>query len=136
MTPRLRLTLLAIAALCLLPAVWRIASAIPAFGAPTEQYGPAINRLGPPLRHVSNMVSAVNFDFRGIDTLGEEFMLLAAVTGAVVLLRGARGEDLSARARRLKGRAVVGRPSRRSSYAACLVRCCCCSAFTWRCTRW
>ena len=45
---------------------------------------------------VSNMVSAVNFDFRGLDTLGEEIMLVAAVTGTVLLLRGIRGEDLSA----------------------------------------
>lgn len=109
MTLRLRLTVLAFAALCLLPPVWRVAEALPPFGAPTEQYGPAVNRLGPPLRHVSNMVSAVNFDFRGIDTLGEEFMLVAAVTGAVVLLRGARGEDRSAKAGRVEGRAVVAR---------------------------
>jgi multicomponent Na+:H+ antiporter subunit B len=109
MTPRLRLTVLAFAALCLVPAVWRVAAALPPFGAPTEQYGPAVNRLGPPLRHVSNMVSAVNFDFRGIDTLGEEFMLVTAVTGAVVLLRGARGEDLSAKAGRVEGRAVIAR---------------------------
>jgi multicomponent Na+:H+ antiporter subunit B len=70
---------------------------MPAFGDPTGAYGPAVNRLGPPLRHVSNMVSAVNFDFRGLDTLGEELMLVAAVTGTVLLLRGIRGEDLSAR---------------------------------------
>jgi multicomponent Na+:H+ antiporter subunit B len=109
MTPRLRLGLLALAGICLLPAIWHIAAALPPFGWPVEQYGPAINRLGPPLRHVSNMVSAVNFDFRGFDTLGEEFMLVCAVTGAVMLLRGARGEDLSARAGRVEGRAVVGR---------------------------
>ena len=91
MTPRWRSALLGLAEICLAPAVWRVAAALPAFGEPTEQYGPAVNRLGPPLRHVSNMVSAVNFDIRGIDTLGEKFMLLCAVTGAVVLLRGARG---------------------------------------------
>jgi multicomponent Na+:H+ antiporter subunit B len=109
MTRRLRLVLLALAGLCLLPAIWRIAAALPPFGEPTAQYGSAINRLGPPLRHISNMVSAVNFDFRGFDTLGEEFMLVCAVTGAVMLLRGARGEDRSARAGRVEGRAVVGR---------------------------
>lgn len=109
MTPRWRVVLLGIAVLCLLPPVWRIAAALPAFGVPTAQYGPAVNRLGPQLRHISNMVSAVNFDFRGFDTLGEEFMLVCAVTGAVMLLRGARGEDLSARAGRVEGRAVVGR---------------------------
>jgi multicomponent Na+:H+ antiporter subunit B len=94
---RLRLALAALGGVALLPPVWKIASAMPAFGEPTGAYGPAVNRLGPPLRHVSNMVSAVNFDFRGLDTLGEELMLVAAVTGAVLLLRGIRGEDLSAR---------------------------------------
>jgi multicomponent Na+:H+ antiporter subunit B len=54
------------------------------------------------------MVSAVNFDFRGLDTLGEELMLVAAVTGAVMLLRGIRGEDLSARPA-TAGRLPVGR---------------------------
>lgn len=38
------------------------------------------------------MVTAVNFDLRGFDTLGEEVMLLAAVVGTTVILRGARGE--------------------------------------------
>lgn len=109
MTPRLRRGLLALAALCLLPAVWRVAAALPPFGDPTAQYGLAVNRLGPPLRHVSNMVSAVNFDFRGFDTLGEEFMLLCAVTGAAMLLRGARGEDRSAKAGQVEGRAVLPR---------------------------
>ncbi|HEY3912046.1 MAG TPA: MnhB domain-containing protein [Stellaceae bacterium] len=109
MTPRLRIGLLGLAGLCLLPAIWKVAAALPPFGEPTAQYGPAVNRLGPELRHVSNMVSAVNFDFRGFDTLGEEFMLVCAVTGAAMLLRGARGEDLSARAGRVEGRAVIGR---------------------------
>jgi len=109
MNRRWRIALLGLAGICLTPAIWRVATALPRFGEPSEQYGPAVNRLGPALRHVSNMVSAVNFDFRGIDTLGEEFMLLGAITGAVVLLRGARGEDLTAKAARLPGRQVIGR---------------------------
>lgn len=42
--------------------------------------------------------------YRGFDTLGEEFMLLCAVTGAVLLLRGASGEDLSAEPGDVEGR--------------------------------
>ena len=34
------------------------------------------------------MVAAVVFDYRGLDTLGEEFILFAAVSGVVMLLRG------------------------------------------------
>ena len=104
MSPRLRLILLGLAGACLLAPVWRIAVALPAFGSPTSPYGPVVNALGPPLRHVSNMVSAVNFDFRGFDTLGEEFMFLCAVTGTVLLLRGTRGEDRTAKAGRFPSR--------------------------------
>lgn len=40
----------------------------------------------------ANVVSSVNFDLRGLDTLGEETILLASVLGAAVLLRPAREE--------------------------------------------
>jgi multicomponent Na+:H+ antiporter subunit B len=109
MSPRLRLALFAIACACLLPAVVSIAMHMPTFGDHPMPYGEAINTLAPAERHVTNMVSAVNFDYRGVDTLGEEFMLLCAVTGTVVLLRGSRGERLSARPGRLPDRAILPR---------------------------
>jgi multicomponent Na+:H+ antiporter subunit B len=34
-----------------------------------------------------NSVTAIVFDFRGYDTLGESFVLFTAVTGAAVILR-------------------------------------------------
>lgn len=37
--------------------------------------------------HTANVVSSVNFDQRGFDSLGEETILLASVVGAAVLLR-------------------------------------------------
>jgi multicomponent Na+:H+ antiporter subunit B len=115
-TPRLRTIVFALAALCLAPAVFRVASAMPTFGAHPLPYGDAINAAAPFQRHVSNMVSAVNFDYRGFDTLGEEFMLLCAVTGTTILLRGNRGEGLGIRAGR-----VEGRPVRPTSEAITLV---------------
>jgi multicomponent Na+:H+ antiporter subunit B len=115
-SPRLRLILFAIACLCLLPAAFHIARSMPAFGAHPLPYGDAINAAAPVQRHVSNMVSAVNFDYRGFDTLGEEFMLLCAVTGTTILLRGNRGEALSAQPGR-----VAGRPVRPRSEAITLV---------------
>ncbi len=39
------------------------------------------------------MVSSINFDQRGLDTLGEESILLASVLGAVTLLRPAEDEQ-------------------------------------------
>ena len=37
-----------------------------------------------------NNVTAIVFDFRGYDTLGESFILLIAITGATVILRRGR----------------------------------------------
>ncbi|KAB1072733.1 MnhB domain-containing protein [Methylobacterium planeticum] len=109
MSPRLRLCVLALAALVLLPCAASAIGALPEFGGRIAAYGAAINAIAPAERHVANMVSAINFDIRGLDTIGEEFMLLAAVTGTVVLLRGSRGEGTTDRAVRLPGRAAPRR---------------------------
>ena len=106
MTPRIRVMLLFASGIILLPAMLIVAIRIPTFGAHPQPYGDAINQDAPVQRHVSNMVSAVNFDYRGFDTVGEEFMLVTAVTGAVMLLRGARGESFSARPQEVPGRPV------------------------------
>lgn len=39
--------------------------------------------------HALNAVTAIVFDFRGYDTLGESFVLVTAVTGVAVILRSA-----------------------------------------------
>ncbi len=67
-------------------------SGLPAFGAYRGPYGDLINAGGVPERHVTDMATAVNFDYRGFDTLGEEYILFAAVTGLALLLRAGRGE--------------------------------------------
>jgi multicomponent Na+:H+ antiporter subunit B len=43
--------------------------------------------------HTANVVSAVNFDQRAIDTFGEESILIASVVGAAALLRPASDES-------------------------------------------
>lgn len=106
---RARLVLFALACLCVLPGLMRVAWHMPAFGAHPLPYGDAINALAFLQRHVTNMVSAVNFDYRDFDTLGEEFMLLCAVTGVTVLLRGNRGEQRSARPGIVQGRPILPR---------------------------
>ena len=40
----------------------------------------------------TGVVSAINFDYRGFDTVGEEFILFAAAAGVSVVLRRLRGE--------------------------------------------
>jgi multicomponent Na+:H+ antiporter subunit B len=44
-------------------------------------------------RHVTNAVSGITFDLRGIDTLGEEMILFVAAIGASVLLRAQRADE-------------------------------------------
>ena len=110
MSPRLRAALLVLVTLGVLaPAVVRVALHMPRFGAHPLPYGEAINRNAVRERHVTNMVTAVNFDYRALDTLGEEFMLYGAVIGAVMLLRGGRGEAPAARPGLVPGRPIPAR---------------------------
>jgi multicomponent Na+:H+ antiporter subunit B len=62
-------------------------SRMPQVGDFSGSFGNMVNQITIPVRHVTDFVSAVNFDYRAIDTLGEEFILFASVVGAVVLLR-------------------------------------------------
>jgi multicomponent Na+:H+ antiporter subunit B len=60
---------------------------IPDFGDYHGPYGFVLDRLATPLRHMDNVVNATTYDIRGFETLGEEFILFAAVIGVVLLLR-------------------------------------------------
>jgi multicomponent Na+:H+ antiporter subunit B len=62
------------------------------FGHYRGPYGLVIARVVVPQRHATSLVTAIVFDYRGVDTLGEEFILLAASAGCVALLRLRRGE--------------------------------------------
>jgi len=63
-----------------------------AFGHGTTRYGEMVARATVPQRAATNAVAAVTFDFRGVDTLGEEFILFIAVIGVSILLRSLRSE--------------------------------------------
>ena len=67
-------------------------SGLPDFGHYHGVYGTALNHLGVPQRHATDIVTAINFDYRAFDTLGEEFILFAAVLGVAIVLRERRGE--------------------------------------------
>jgi multicomponent Na+:H+ antiporter subunit B len=62
-------------------------SGLPPFGHFHGFYGQLLNAIVVPQRHTTNVVTAVVFDYRGFDTMGEEFILFAAVVGVVILLR-------------------------------------------------
>jgi multicomponent Na+:H+ antiporter subunit B len=93
--------------------VWSL-TGLPAFGDFNGEYGRILNSVAGTERHVTNVVSSIVFDYRGFDTLGEEFILFAAVMGVVLLLREARDErerprdEVRSDAVRAVGLALVG----------------------------
>lgn len=91
---------------------WGLAG-VPDFGGFHGRYGTIINHRATPDRHTTNAVTTVVFDYRGVDTLGEEFILFGAVVGVVLLLRkGDEGEPPTAPVRseqvRLIGSLMIG----------------------------
>jgi multicomponent Na+:H+ antiporter subunit B len=91
-TPRVRLYVFLLAGAGLfIYLIWGFAG-LPDFGHYAGPYGDVLNRIAVPERSNTDVVTAVNFDYRAIDTLGEEFILFAAVVGVASLLRTLRGE--------------------------------------------
>jgi multicomponent Na+:H+ antiporter subunit B len=65
---------------------------LPGFGRYPGPYGFIINHIAIAQTNATGVVSAVNFEYRGFDTVGEEFILFAAVAGVATVLRLLRGE--------------------------------------------
>jgi multicomponent Na+:H+ antiporter subunit B len=87
MSRRTRLAFFAVAVAALAVTLGVGLAGLPSFGSRITAYAGMLNQLAPRQRHVTDVVSAITFDYRGIDTLFEEFILLSAVTGISVLLR-------------------------------------------------
>ena len=64
---------------------------MPSWGDYRGPYGDMISRLAVYERHTTDTVNAINYDYRGFDTLGEEFILFTAVVGVMMLLRREEG---------------------------------------------
>jgi multicomponent Na+:H+ antiporter subunit B len=60
---------------------------LPPWGQYRGPYGDVIAAVAVFERHATDTVNAVTYDYRGFDTLGEEFILFSAVTGVMLLLR-------------------------------------------------
>jgi multicomponent Na+:H+ antiporter subunit B len=71
---------------------------LPDFDAPLGPVADVIAKHAVSERKATNTVMAVTFDYRGLDTLGEEFMIFTAALGAAVLLRTTRDEGQRERA--------------------------------------
>jgi multicomponent Na+:H+ antiporter subunit B len=65
---------------------------LPNYGVYPGPYGDVLNQVAVAERKATNVVAAVTFDYRGVDTMGEEYILFAAVIGVAVLLRAQRDE--------------------------------------------
>ena len=92
MTPRARIVLFGVAAVLLAAILARGLAGLPAFGHYHGVDGLRLGHVAVPERRATDVVTAITFDYRGLDTMGEEFILFAAAIGIVVLLREQRDE--------------------------------------------
>ncbi len=106
MTRRVRRIFFLVSAALLAAVFWSGYSKLPPVGALTGAYGDVVNAITVPERHITDAVTAVNFDIRGFDTLGEEFILFTSVMGAVLLMRRQADEHLGDHEDRAKDRVV------------------------------
>ena len=81
-------------------------SGLPGFGNYPGPYGFIINRIAVGQTNATGVVSTVNFDYRGFDTVGEEFILFASAAGVATVLRRLR-------------QSANGRPPTRPPTATC-----------------
>lgn len=72
--------------------LWGLAG-MPDFGSPLGHYAGHVARHATEQRHVTNVPSAVVFDYRALDTLGEELILFTCVIGVALLLRSSRRDE-------------------------------------------
>lgn len=59
---------------------------LPQFGSFSGPYTDMLLQITTAERHVYNVPTAVNFDIRGFDTLGEEFIFFTSVAGVLLIL--------------------------------------------------
>jgi multicomponent Na+:H+ antiporter subunit B len=81
---------------------------LPSFGVHRSTLASGIEHLELPRRHATDYVTALNFDLRSFDTLGEESILFTAVTGVMLLMRHMREEDQRERRRRAEDHRFQG----------------------------
>lgn len=87
MSERARVTVFAFAAIGMAALFCWSYRNLPPLGDYRGPYGYYITQLAVYERHATDTVNAVTYDYRSIDTLGEEFILFAAVVGVLLLFR-------------------------------------------------
>ncbi|HZQ56202.1 MAG TPA: MnhB domain-containing protein [Bryobacteraceae bacterium] len=106
MTRPIRTLFFFVSAALLALAFWLSYSDLAPLGRNTSAYGDLVNSITVPQRHITDAVTAVNFDIRGFDTLGEEFILFASVLGVVLLMRRRSDDPMGDHEDKARGRIV------------------------------
>ncbi len=94
MTDRVRTRVFLVAGLVFLGLYCYASLNLPSWGDYRGPYGDFISRLAVYERHTTDTVNAINYDYRGFDTLGEEYILFASVLGVMMLLRREKDEPV------------------------------------------
>jgi len=94
MNRSLRLGIFAVSAAGLAALLFWSLVGLPDFGHYHWPYGKLLNAVAVNERHTTNVVGVTVFDYRGFDTLGEEFILFTAVIGVSLLLRKGREDRI------------------------------------------
>lgn len=106
MTPRQRAIMFLVSGLAVLGLYGWAVMGLPSVGNYRGPYGNVISSVAVYQRHINEMVGTVTFDYRGFDTLGEEFIFFAAVAGGALLMRKQKDERFEEVPDMLEGREV------------------------------
>jgi multicomponent Na+:H+ antiporter subunit B len=93
MNERLRLAIACLAATVTLPLAVIGLADMPRFGASVPALGALIGEVGRDERETENLVAAIIFDYRGFDTMAEQFIIFSAIIGVALLFRDVRSAD-------------------------------------------
>ncbi len=93
MNPRYRTLAFLVLALPAAAALLYGFAGLPAFGAFNGGYSDFVLHASVPLRHIDNAATAVNFDVRAFDTLGEEFIFFTSVTGVLFMFSAVQSAE-------------------------------------------
>ena len=92
MNARIRTMLYVASAVVVFATLLFAATGLPPFGSFSGAYTDMLLQIATMERHVLNVPTAVNFDYRGFDTLGEEFIFFTSVAGVLFIFSAVRGK--------------------------------------------
>lgn len=95
MSVRIRTIVYVVSAVVAFGTLMYAATGLPPFGSFSGPYTGMLLRMATMERHVYNIPTAVNFDYRAFDTLGEEFIFFTSVAGVLFIFSSpkSRTED-------------------------------------------